>query len=490
MSVGKTASLAQAALRQLITDGPWVGVVLVAAAIGQWIVFHDGATPIVSSDGLLYLSDAHALPALQGLVDPRVPPGYPLLLAGIFIVAGRDNLDAVMIVQGVLFLAAILELYWLLASFGVHRVLCATVVSLLAAAPWLVQWERFILTETISFWAVITLFVAYTQLLRRPTWGSALVCGAIGASIPFTRPALSLVPAMLVLVLLLRSVITRRVGGMNAPALTALLFGLASYVPVGAYIAGNAAVNGCYCYTSISNLNLFGKIYEYGMKDFPADTQFAAIAENVRAADSINRFLESNPQFEAQNYAPLGAFARSQFLKYPSFTIKASVREIKRVLTLDIDHAVLLAHPYACRNDPNMPYPLLTGDAIQASDVPYCPKTTVSVGKLGEDVNRAIYFVVFLTYVVLPLSLALGVALVFAKPKRERAWLLMATSAVVASVIVSSSLAGYTAFDRLKVPVDGIALTAAVLMVGELWFLLSEVRRTVRLRRVARPQSA
>lgn len=455
-------------------------------ALGQWLTFRDGAIPIVSSDGLLYLSDAHALPGLHGLVDPKVPPGYPVLLAGIFLIVGHDNLVAVMIVQAILFVAALLELHWLLTALGVNRMLSWVVVSLLAAAPWLVQWERWILTETFSLWAVISLFVAFTRLLRRPTWGMALVCGLVGALIPLTRPALALVPGTLLLVLLLRAVLTRRVGvPLRANALAVVVFGLASYLPVGAYIAGNAAVNGCYCYTSISSLNLFGKIYEYGMKDFPADPEFSAIAQQVSAVDSINRFLENNPQYEAQNYAPLGAFARSQFLKYKGFTAVASLREIKRVLTLDIDHAVLAEHPYMCRNDPAMPYPLATGDAIQASDVPYCPMTTVSVGKLGEDVNRAIYYIVFLAYVALPLSLALGLALVFAQTMRERAWLLLATSGVVTSVIVSSSLAGYEAFDRLKVPMDGIALTAAVLMVGELWFLLSELRRTLGLRRAA-----
>jgi hypothetical protein len=255
------------------------------------------------------------------------------------------------------------------------------------------------------------------------------------------------------------------------------VFGLASYVPVGAYVVSDAVVNGCYCYTSTGNKNFFGKIFEYKMKDFPADPQFSTIAAQLRATDTINHFLASNPQYEAENYAPLGAYARSQFLRYKRFTLRASALEIKYVLLLEINHAVLVGKPFACRADPSLPYPIATGDALQPPDLAFCVPTRISVGKLGEDVNLGTYWIVFLAYVTLPMSLVLGVALLFVQPSRERAALLLATAAVVAAAVVSSALGGYSAFDRLKVPVDSIALASAALMLGELWFLVTELRR-------------
>src|SRR2546428_5436112 len=76
----------------VIANAPWVAIVLAAAAFGQWLVLRDGAVPIVSSDGLIYyLPDAHALPGLQGLVDAKVPGGYPLLLGLAFLIGGRGN---------------------------------------------------------------------------------------------------------------------------------------------------------------------------------------------------------------------------------------------------------------------------------------------------------------------------------------------------------------------------------------------------------------
>ena len=456
------------------TQGLWLAVVLAAIAGGQWLVLHDSAAPIVSSDGLLYISNADQIPSLHGLVDPKVPPGYPILLSGIFLVTGHNNVQAVVVVQILFFIAAILETYFLLTTLMLPRALAVSVAYLLAAAPWLVQWERYILTETFSFWLLVTLLLAFTRLIRKPSTRSALVCGLVGAAIPITRPALALVPATLFVILVLRVILASRIRiPQTAAAISAIVFALVSYIPVGAYVAANAAFNGCYCYTSISNLNLFGKIYEYGMKSYPADPQYATISEQVQSFPNINRFLDAHPEYEAQNYAPLGAFARSQFLRYPTQTLHLTIVEIRMVLTLDIHRAVLLERPFACANDPNLPYPLVTGDALHESDYPYCPLTTISVRETGEQVNRIIYFVIFLAYVFLPLSLALGAAMVFVDPRRERGWLLLAMSAVVASVIVSSSLAGYTAFDRLKVPVDGVVLAAAALAMSELWFVIS-----------------
>src|ERR1700736_795888 len=103
MAAANPASRSRSLRDIVIANGPWVMLVLAAAAFGQWLVLHDGAVPIVSSDGLIYyLPDAHALPGLQGLVDAKVPAGYPLLLGLGFLIGGRDNLDGVLAVQDAL----------------------------------------------------------------------------------------------------------------------------------------------------------------------------------------------------------------------------------------------------------------------------------------------------------------------------------------------------------------------------------------------------
>jgi len=462
----------------VIANAPWVAIVLAAAAFGQWLVLHDGAVPIVSSDGLIYyLPDAHALPGLQGLVDAKVPAGYPLLLGLAFLIGGRDNLDVVLAIQAVLLVAAAVETYALLTVIGFHRLVATIVAAALAAAPWLVQWERYVLAESLSVWLIVTLFLAFTQLLRHPNWRWGLVCGLVGAAIPMTRAALVLIPGTLLVVFVVRQIALRRARQHLAAA---IVFGIVAYLPAAVYIVANAAVNGCYCYTSIGNLNLFGKIFEYGMKDLPADPKYATIAQQVAAADGPNDFLASHPEYARQNYSPLSAYARSQFVRYPGTVVRHTMGDLRNLLVMNVDHAVLLEHPYACLNDPNLPYPLVTGDALQAADVPLCSRTNVSVGKLGEDVNRVVYGFIFLAYVLLPLSLVLGAALAWMQPRREHSWLLLAVSGVVSAVLLTASITGYIAFDRLKIPVDSMALVSGVLLVGELWFVATRLRRALR----------
>ena len=102
MAAANPASRSRSLPNILIANGPWVALVLAAAAFGQWLVLRDSAVPIVSSDGLIYyLPDAHALPGLHGLVDAKVPGGYPLLLGFAFVIGGRDNLDVVLAMQAV-----------------------------------------------------------------------------------------------------------------------------------------------------------------------------------------------------------------------------------------------------------------------------------------------------------------------------------------------------------------------------------------------------
>jgi hypothetical protein len=460
-----------------------VGLVLLAAAFGQWLVFQGGVIPIVSSDGTeYYLFAAHALPGLQGLVDPKVPPGYPLFLGAIFLAAGHDNLVAMLVIQATLFVAALVETYALLATIGIPRPVSAAVAGLLGAAPWLVQWERYVLAESLSFCAIATLLLVFVHFLRHPAIRWAIACGLIGATIPMTRAALVLVPGTLLLVLLLRAVLAHRLGlSRRTLAVSAIVFGVVSYAPVAGYTVANAVVNNCYCFTSIGNLNLLGKVYEYNLQLLPADPKYASLAVEVRAAGDVDTFVQDHPEYAAENFATPAAYARSQFLRYPRTTFRYLVRDMRALLVLNIDHSVLQPHPSDCSKDPSLPYPLVTGDAIHPSDGPYCTTATVSVSRLGEDVNRVIYGLVFMAYVLLPLSLALGAAVVFVQPKRELSWMLLATAGVVALVLVTAALTGFVAFDRLRVPVDGVALVSVVLMLYTLWSLARAMPGAIRI---------
>src|SRR5437879_1056037 len=54
------------------TQGLWLAVVLAAIAGGQWLVLHDSAAPVASSDGRLDSSNADQTTSLHGMVGPRL----------------------------------------------------------------------------------------------------------------------------------------------------------------------------------------------------------------------------------------------------------------------------------------------------------------------------------------------------------------------------------------------------------------------------------
>jgi len=453
--------------------------VLTLTALGQWFELRDGATAILSSDGQLYLHDAHSLSSLQGLVDPKVPPGYPIFLAGIFLVAGRDNLLAVLVVQSLLLIAALIELYAFLVVASVPRWLAMAVAACLGVSAWLAQWERYVLTEALSFWLVATLLLLTARWIRRPSTGVAVACGLVGAAIPLVRPALGAVPATVLIVLLARWALSRAPGGARLPATALLLFLVISYLPVGAYVTANAVVNDCYCYTSISNLNLFGKLYEYHMQELTADPQFATIAGQIQVSTDINQFLSAHPGYEAENYTPLGDFARSQMLRYREYTARRTVSEVRRVLTLEITRAVFANPVFACRGGSAPPDTLETGDAIAQSGLSPCVATNLSVGTYGEVTNTLVYVLVVLGYAALPGGFLLGALLVLRRPTRDRTWLLLLATTVAGVVVSTSAVGGYESFERLKLPADGASLAALALFLTETAWLLRRLTSSV-----------
>lgn len=473
---------------QLKPHLPWVAVVLALTAVGQWFELRNGVTAIVSSDGFIYMHDAHALPGLSGLVDPTVPPGYPIFLAAVFAVGGRDNVLAVLLVQSILLVAALLELYSFLVVATAPRWLASTVAGCLAASTWLAQWERYVLTELLSFWLIATMLLLTARWIRRPSTGAAIAAGLVAAALPLVRPALAFVPLTILVVLLARSLLTRTAPGRSRiPAMALLLFLVVSYLPVGGYVTANALVNDCYCYTNISNLNLFGKIWEYDMQRLPADSRFATVAQELHDSTGLNQFLAANPDYAIQNYAPLGDYARSQMLRYPGLTARRTVSELRKVLTLQVDHAVYVNPVYACPGDSVPSSALETEDAVAPPDLTSCTAVTLSVGTFAEVTNTLVYFLVVIGYATLPPGLLLGFLLVFMRPARDRSWAMLLASAVASAVVFSAAVGGYESFDRLKLPADGAALGALALFLAEMGWLAKELVSSARPRSVPAP---
>jgi len=93
------------------------------------------------------------------------------------------------------------------------------------------------------------------------------------------------------------------------------------------------------------------------MKSYPAAPEYSAISDQVQSFPNINRSSMLIRSTRPRTTHPLGAFARSQFLRYPRQTLHLTIDEIRMVLTLDIHRAVCGSVPSRAPTIPICPIP-------------------------------------------------------------------------------------------------------------------------------------
>ena len=133
-------------------------------------------------------------------------PGYPIMLAAVYSIAGRGNLPAVGLVQAALgTLTVALTAALAIALFGPQAALAAAAVA--ALYPFHLYMTPLLLTETL-FTLLLLLYTAAVVKLTAPQsadcLGWALVAGLAGGAAIMTKPSiLPLIPATAVLVALI-----------------------------------------------------------------------------------------------------------------------------------------------------------------------------------------------------------------------------------------------------------------------------------------------
>lgn len=109
-------------------QGDWRGaryfssglVLLLLSSLIVLAYYLNHPTPETYPDTLDYLASTQHIMASGQFVDPVRLPGYPLLITLVFLLAGQGNLAAVSIVQGGLFVVAVLEVYFITCLLTQH----------------------------------------------------------------------------------------------------------------------------------------------------------------------------------------------------------------------------------------------------------------------------------------------------------------------------------------------------------------------------------
>lgn len=409
-------------------------IVALAALIPQIILYALHLATVIAPDSKDYLATARKILDTGQIADPKRTPGYPAFLALVFsLFRSQDHALVVAVQLGLCFIVAF-GVYLLAYRLAANRWVATVAAALVGLNIYMLDWAYSIRDESFSYALTVALFLVVERLARRPTRVTAAAFVAVATLVVMTRPFYLFLPALIGLALLARAL------GLRAPRRELATLGLALvvvYALVGGYVALNGATNGYYGVSYISDANLFGKVLEYRMLDYPVPAQFQPIQGDARqfavVGDGLPWTFAREYGYTGDFYHPLGAYARYVILRHPLAYSAGTARDAVRVW---------LAAP---------------GVDARAQGSP----AVALAFRLARAESRA----ALNTYLALPLALLWLVWLLWRGGWRDPARLLVALLVLVAAgAILMTAIASYAEFYRLRAPIDWAWLTGGTLL--------------------------
>ena len=277
------------------------------------------STPLVeiTADTPGYLNALHQLQTTGNPVNAFRLPTYSLFLLLVYALTGQGNLMAVSIAQGLLFLCATLELYLLTLLITRQKWIAFCVGLLVGTNVILLSYIKPIMTEGLSLWLLMTILLGSVLFLRTLRYRFFWLASICTLFLLFTRPEWIFLPCLLFPYLLIR---TRKRLAFRAVLLRMLSAFLVIYLCIGGYIMANKWVNDIASLSTVSNLNLIGKMIQYHMQDeTPYNPSLSRIYDQFmrEGETSPYQILDKAPELRAHNAQASADFARAIILHHP-----------------------------------------------------------------------------------------------------------------------------------------------------------------------------
>lgn len=306
----------------------WAGALVALAAMLLTLIFVlNTPQPFIPfHDTQEYVHRADIILSGGAWVDGMRMPGYPLLLALAFAISGKDNYAAAAALEALLFIVTSIEVYGL--AFRIWRdIRLATLVGLLFSANvYFYSFFRAILSDGTGAALVVGLALAMVYFLERPDAGRFWLVAALSVAVLMTRPEWALAPLVAFPYLALAS--WRSGAGRALLAHMGLALALIYGIVVG-YMALNGYVNGYFGLTDTANINLYGKITQYGMQgQAPANYAHISAATEVftrRGLIDPWSIYWRNRALAGHNFTHMGAYARAIILSHPVEYMQRSI---------------------------------------------------------------------------------------------------------------------------------------------------------------------
>lgn len=303
----------------------YLGIVLFLVTASTVLLFYLNAPFVATNaDTPGYLDALKQLQTTGNPINAFRLPTYSLFMLIVYAITGQGNLMAVSIVQGILFILATIEIY-LLALLITRRTWIAFFVgSLVGTNVILISYVKPILTEGLSLWLLTTIVLCMVAFLKtfRPCFFWLSTIGL--AFLLFTRPEWILLPCLLfpyVFIRIRKKPIARAVLRRVISALAII------YLLIGGYIGANALINHVPSLSTVSNLNLIGKVIQYHMQD---ETPYNPALSHIYdyyihlGESSPYRIIHREPMLGEHNAQASADFARDIILHHPGeFLVKS-----------------------------------------------------------------------------------------------------------------------------------------------------------------------
>ncbi|EFH81816.1 hypothetical protein [Ktedonobacter racemifer] len=304
----------------------YLGAFLLLIIIGVVGIYYLNA-PFVEfgPDTYGYLGAVHQLQTTGNPVNYFRLPTYSIFILGVYAFTHQGNLMAVSIVQGILFICAVAEIY-LLTLLITRRPWIAFLVGLLVGTNiFLLYSAKLIMAEGLSLWLLTTVMLNAIVFLKtlRPLF--LWISSGCLLFLLFARPEWVLFPCLLFLILI---VFTWKKLPRRTIALPVISSLAVMYLLIGGYIYANARINNVASLSTVTNMNLIGKVLQYRMQDeTPYNPYLSHIYDDyLRQGHASPFYIASHAPGIGDHYAQASAdWAKNIILHHPVEFLMKSV---------------------------------------------------------------------------------------------------------------------------------------------------------------------
>lgn len=451
-------------------------LVTAAMLVGQSAMLVQFPLVTTSDDTHSYTDAAQKLMANNHqLIQSLRTPGYPSLLAVVFSLLGQMNLTAVVVVQMLIGVATIYELYALVALISRRPWVAACAAALISLNLYTLNWERIIYSEVLSYWSLVTLMLAFVLLARSPSVFNAVWLGLWGFVAIMVRPATLLLPVALVAMFLLWGWRNHFLGA--ALRLVALML-VVTYGLVLGYMEANLRANNYFGLTYVSNVNLYGKVEELNMQGLSVDPRYRQIQADTLTYDAwfaqqqpgvvpdpwaFPQYFESERDYNDGLYSALGQFGENVILRHPLPFVLGSMKDIVTVwLAPPMLYATFNENPSGQIVKDNAAMPGITGYVLFHKGL-----TGMQYEPWWVNLLLILSTIMQYVYYLLPALLLIALARVWHRRSSAPTFLVMTLGVCVLFMIVTTAFGGYIEFYRIRYPIDWAVIVIAVILAAD-----------------------